>query len=102
MLKYQVFTEKLLKINHLLLENEINKLRTFDSTYFNGKSYFEEDVRPNYLIFQPLNKYFKVNFKSLFYVSSWKSKELSNESLTPRTTSDNSLTLILNCYDGPK
>ena len=33
------------------------------------------------------------------YISSWKSTELSAESITPPTTSDNSLTPILN-YDG--
>ena len=43
-----------------------------------------------------------MNFKSLFYVSSWKSKGLSSESHTPRTTSDNNLTPVLNYYDGPK
>ena len=67
-----------------LVENELNKLKTFDSSYFNGKSFFEEDGRPNYLIFQPLNKYFKVNFSSRYYVSTWKSKGLSNEGLKPR------------------
>ena len=71
-------------------------------SYFNGKSCFEEDGRPNYIIFQPLNKYFKVNFSDLYYASSWKSKGLSNESLKPPTTSDNSLTTILNYYDGTK
>ena len=43
------------KTDHVLVQNELNKLKTFDSSYFNGKSYFEEDGRPNYLIFQPLN-----------------------------------------------
>ena len=43
-----------------------------------------------------------MNFKSLFDVSSWKSKGLSNKSLKPPTTSDNRLTPILNYYDGPK
>ena len=61
------------KTDHLIVENELNKLKTFDSSYYNGKSYFEEDEKPNYLIFQPLNKYFKVNFKSLYFVSSWTS-----------------------------
>ena len=41
------------------IENEL-KLKTFDSSYFIGKSHFEEDGTPNYLVFQPLNKYFKV------------------------------------------
>ena len=90
------------KPKHLLVENELNRLKTFDSSYFNGKSYFEEDGRPNYLIFQPLRKYFKVSFNSLYYVSSWKSKGLSNESLKLRTTSGNSLTPILNYYDAQK
>ena len=36
-----------------------------------------------------------VNF---YYVLSWTSKRLSNESIEPPTTSDNSLTPILNCY----
>ena len=48
------------KSKHLLVENELNKLKTFDSSYYNGKSYFEEDGKPNYLIFQPLSKYFKL------------------------------------------
>ena len=84
------------------MSNELNKLKTFDSSYYNGKSYFEEDEKPNYLIFQPFNKHFKVNFDSLYYVSSWTSKVLSNDSIKPRTTSNNSLTPILNYYGGPK
>ena len=90
------------KTDHLIVKNELNKLKIFDSSYYNGKSYFEEDEKTNCLIFQPLSKYFKVNCNSLYYVSSWTSKRLSNESIKPRTTSDNSLTPILNCYDGPK
>ena len=43
-----------------------------------------------------------MSFNSLYYVSSWKSKGLSNESLKLCTTSDNSLTPILNYYDDPK
>ena len=35
------------KTKHLLVENELNKLKTFDLSYFNGKSYFEEDGTPN-------------------------------------------------------
>ena len=31
------------KTKHLLVENESNKLKTFDSSYFIGKSHFEED-----------------------------------------------------------
>ena len=49
------------KTKHLLVGNELNKLKTFDSSYFIGKSHFEEDGTQNYLVFQPLNKYFKLN-----------------------------------------
>ena len=46
------------KTKHLLVENELNKLKTFDSSYFIGKSHFEEDGTQNYLVFHSLNKYF--------------------------------------------
>ena len=35
----------------------LKNLKTFDSSYFIGKSHFEEDGTQNYLVFQPLNKY---------------------------------------------
>ena len=38
------------KTKHLLVENELNKLETFDSSYFIGKSHFEEDGAQNYLL----------------------------------------------------
>ena len=100
------FDAKLLSLNrkittnkskHLLVENELNKLKTFDLSYFIGKSHFEEDGTQNYLVFQPLNKYFKV-ITNTDYISSWKSKGLSAESIKPPTTSDNSLTPALSYY----
>ena len=101
------FDSKLSRINrkitenklskNLLVENELNKLKTFDSDYFIGKSHFEEDGTQNYLVFQPINKYFKV-ITNTDYVSSWKSKVLSAESIKPPTTSDNSLIPALNYY----
>ena len=36
---------------YLLVENELKKLKIFDSSYFIGKSYFEEDGTQNYLVF---------------------------------------------------
>ena len=45
---------------HLLVESELNKLKTFDSGYFIRKSHFEEDGTQNYLVFQPIYGYFKV------------------------------------------
>ena len=41
------------KADHALVENELNQLKTFDSSYHIGKSYVEKDGTPNYLIFQP-------------------------------------------------
>ena len=48
------------KTDHLLVQNELNKLKAFDSGYFIVKSHFEEDGTQNYLVFQPINKYFKL------------------------------------------
>ena len=87
------------KSDHLLVQNELNKLKTFDSSYYHGKNYFDEDGALNYLVFQPINKYFKVNtINATNYVLPWKSKGLSDESIKPLTTSDNSLTPELNYY----
>ena len=40
------------KTKHLIVKNEYKKLKTFDSSYFRGKSHFEEDGTQNYLVFQ--------------------------------------------------
>ena len=82
---------------NLLIQIELNKLKTFDSSYFIDKSRFEEDGTKNYLVFQPINKCFKV-ITGTDYVSSWKSKGLSAETIKPPATSDNSLTPVLNYY----
>ena len=42
------------KTKHLLVENELNKLKTFDSSYYRSKNYFEEVRTQNYLIFQSM------------------------------------------------
>ena len=72
----------------------MNKLKTFDSTYFIGKNLFDEDGTQNYLVFQTINKYFKV-ITNTDYVSWGKSKGLSSESIKPPITPDNSLTPLL-------
>ena len=91
------------KTKHLLAENELSKLKTFDSGYFIGTSHCEEDGTQNYLVFQPIYRYFKVFSitKYLEYVSEWKSKGLSNESFQAISTSDNSLNPTLS-YHGTK
>ena len=91
------------KSKHFLVENELNKLKTFDLTCFIGKSHFAEDGTQNYLIFQPKVKFFKVNaVTNTDFVSSWRSKGLSAETTKPPTMSDNVLTPTLNYYDDLK
>ena len=83
----------------MLAGNELKKLKTFDSSYFIGKSHFEEDGTQNYLVFQPLNKYFKViTNANTKYISSWQSKGLSDESIKPPATSDYKLNTKENYY----
>ena len=77
------------------IENEFIKLKTFDLGYFIGKSHFEEYGAQNYLVFQPIKRYFKINGK---YILSWQSKGLSNETIKPYATSDNSLTPLVEYY----
>ena len=73
----------------------MNKLKTFDSSYLIGKSHFGEDGTQNYLVFQQIYRYFKM-ITNTDYISSWKSKGLSAESIKPPTISDNSLNPALN------
>ena len=60
------------KTKYESIENEFKKLKTFNANYFIGKSNFEDGTQ-NYLVFQPINRYFKLIAKTL-YISSWKSK----------------------------
>ena len=62
-----------------------------------GKSHFEENDAQNYLIFQPIIRYFRIIANTKF-ISSWKSKGLSDETITPYATSDNSLTPLIDHY----
>ena len=88
------------KIKHLLVENELKKLKTFDSSYFKGESHFEEDGTQNYLVFQPMNIYFKrdAGVRSGNYIYFWKSKELSDERINSIITSNYSITPELSRY----
>ena len=77
----------------------MNKLKTFDFSYFIGKSHFEQGGVQNYLLFQPMYKYFKTD--SSYYILSWTSKALFNEDITPFFAPHNFLTPSLN-YIGTK
>ena len=84
------------KSKHLLVENELNKLKTFDSSHFISKSHFDVDGTQNYLVFQPLNKYFKLITNTLSILL-WQSKGLSNENIdTPTTTLSPSINYVGN------
>ena len=49
------------KSKHLLVENELKKLKTFDSFWSHlEESHFEEDDTQNYLVFRPIYRYFKM------------------------------------------
>ena len=54
---YQVLINKLqqIKQKNESIENELKKLKTFYSSYFRGKSHFEEDGTQNYIVFQSIN-----------------------------------------------
>ena len=54
------------KTKNKLIENEFKKLKTLDLSYFIGKSHFEEDDTQNYLVFQPIKRYFKIIANTTF------------------------------------
>ena len=61
------------KTDHLLVQNELNKLNTFDSSYFIGKSHFEDDGTQNYLVFQPVYIYIlRLEILIIFYYGNLK------------------------------
>ena len=65
---------------HLLIENELKKLKTLDLSYFCGKNYFEgNDGEQNALVFQTMQKHF--NLSNINKISKWKSKGLPNHYL---------------------
>ena len=106
------FDDKLINLNrkitsnktkNLLVENQLKKLETFDSICFHGKSHFEDDGTQNYLVFQPMSRYFKrivcvANGNCIYY---WKSKELSDERINSITASSYKVTPQLS-YNGTK
>ena len=78
--------------------DKIRKLQIFDSSYFRGKNQFEGVGTQNYLVFQPMYRQFK-KIGNGDHISLWKSKGLSDESIKPPTTSNNSLAPALNYAD---
>ena len=78
------------KRKHLVVENELRKWKTFDWSYCRGKNNLEEDGTQNYLVFQPIYRYFK-RFSVVGignYIYFWKSKGCSDENISIPNTSD--------------
>ena len=75
----------------------MKKLKTYDSSYFIERSHFEEDGVQSYLVFEPVIRYFKI-ITNAKYISSWQSKGLSDETIKPPATSDNSLNPKVSYY----
>ena len=62
LIKKRDFDAKLKTISdrvNLLAENELKKLNAFDLSYSRGKNYFEDSGTLTYLVFEPIDKYFK-------------------------------------------
>ena len=55
-----IITKRNFDAKFVEIENRINKLKTFDLSYFRDKNHFEEDGAQNYLVFQPITWYLKV------------------------------------------
>ena len=98
-----VFSARLTK--HLLIENELKKLKEFSEksalgilSIFLKNSWFDgEDGLQAYLIFQAVQKHFKL-ITNTKHITEWKPKKLSEESIKPINTSDNSLAPLISYY----
>ena len=78
----------------------MKKLKTFNSSYFIGKSHFEEDGAQKYLVFQPMCRYFKqiAGVGNGNYIYYWKSKGLSDQRINSIRMSNHSITSNLDYY----
>ena len=78
----------------------MKKVKTFDSSYFIGKSHFAEDDTQNYLVFQPMCIYFQkiAGLGSCNYIYYWKYKGLSDKRINSIKTLDYGITPKLDYY----
>ena len=92
------------KTKHVFVENEFEKLQTFDLSYFWGKSHFEEDewwwCAKISLVIQPINKYFTsiIGVGSGKYIYFWKCNGLYDEGINSITVSNYSISSELSYY----
>ena len=67
------------KSKDLLLDNELRKLKTFDTDYFVSRNYFEgDDGAQNTLVFQVKSIFFKVKTLGNTKYNTWKLKGISD------------------------
>ena len=80
-------------------QNKI-KLQAFDSSYFRGKGHFENDGTQNYLVFHPIDRYFKriIGVANVEYVCLSKSNGFSDEHIRSITTSNYIITSELSHF----
>ena len=78
----------------------MKKRKAFDSSYLISKSHFEEDGTTNYLVFQPMYRYFKRVDNSNYILLS-KSKGVPDESIKASSAPYNFLNPVLE-YLGAK
>ena len=71
------------------------KSQKFESSYFHGKSHFEDDDMQDYLVFHPAYRYFK-KIAKINHVLALKFKGFSDESIKPLAAFNNSLAPALN------
>ena len=91
------------KTKNISLENDLKRLKTFDSSYFRGKNYFDEDGNQNYYIFQPISKYLKVAYvNDINYILSWKSRGLNDVKIESIKTNNYLLNPRMDHYDTSK
>ena len=56
-------------------QGKIIKLQAFHSSYFRGKNHFKDDRSQNYLVFQPIYRYFRKDTEhNTENILSWESK----------------------------
>ena len=81
----------------------MEKLNTFDISYFRGKNYFEEDGTQNLFVLQPMGKYLEVGCtNNITYILSWKPKGLSDLEIGSIKTNNCLLNPRIDQYDMSK
>ena len=76
----------------LEVQDKILTLQNFDLSYFRSKSHFEDDGSHSQLFnFLANAKMFFKKFKDSDHISAWKSKGLSDETIKPPATPNNSI-----------